>query len=63
MPKYLQVSRNTSMPRFEKSRDTDLEELRLLKFQLFSTRKLPLMSLCTENAIGYLKTSTGYFKG
>lgn len=60
--KYFQVSRNTSMPGFEKSRDTDLEELRLLKFQFFSTWKLPLMSPCIQHTIYYLKTSTGYFK-
>lgn len=60
--KYFQVSGNTHTHIFEKSRDTDLQELRLLKFQFFSTGKCPAMSSCIENAICYLKTLIQYFK-
>lgn len=59
---YFQVSGNTYIHVFEKSRDTDLQELRLFKFQFFSTGKLPVMSSCIEDAICYLKTFIGCFK-
>lgn len=60
--KYFQVSGNAYMHVFKRSRDTDLQELSLLKFQFFSTGKLPVMSSCIENATCYLKTFIGYFK-
>jgi len=49
--KYFQVSGNTCTHVFKKSRDTDLQELRLLKFQFFSTGELPVMPSYTENLL------------